>query len=249
MLRTTLVVCKRCHNEMEEIVKSKIGLSAALACVLVASSWAPAALLSWDFGTSNGTAVTFASTVNDPGIAAAALVRGSGFGADEVYVDNTRGAFNTNSGSTFNDLAASVAGNAFIQLAMVIDPSSTASVSSVSGFAYSQNRVRSFEVLYSFDGFATAGASAGSFGVAEDFGGNAFLLDTSGVGALQGVSGTVTMRLHLLDVTGGGFEMRGLGQKAGDSVDLAINGVVAVIPEPAALGLLAPAMLLLARRR
>jgi hypothetical protein len=226
---------------------------AAFVGLLSASRMAgAAALLAWDFGSDNGSAVSAASTSNDPGVAPATLTRGAGFTPDSVYVDAGRGAFNTNWDQKTADLSEAQSKNSYVQFALAINPGSTANVSSLEGYVYSQNRARTWTVLYSSDAFATEGLPAGSFDDPENFSGQAFSLDTSGVSGLQGVSGTLTFRIYMIDGPSGGgaYEMRGFGQKAGDSTDLAVNGTVSsAVPEAGAMGVLAPLGLTMLRRR
>jgi len=103
-------------------------------------------------------------------------------------------------------------------------------------------------VQYSLDGFATAGVTAGSQNpVSDAWAGSAYSVDLSDDAPLQNVSTPVAFRLYYHGF--GGWEDRGLGQISGNNTDLALQGTVAVIPEPASTGLIGLAALLLRRLR
>jgi hypothetical protein len=237
----------------------KFALCAALAAVLPVGAARAAALVEFDFGTNNGSAASVLPTTVASGLESTLLTRGSRFSPDGVYVgvtdDINHGSFNTNNG--VNDVdnpngvttADALANGHYTQVAVTPTAGNTLSLSGLDVYTYSQNGVRTLGVYYSLDGFATAGALAGEATIDNSFTGTQDLIDLSAITALQNVADTVTFRLAIAEPVSK-YEQRGFGNVAGPTVDLAIQGAVTPVPEPAAaLSLAGVAAGLLLRRR
>lgn len=217
----------------------------------IAGSAQAAALLQWDFGTSNGNVATAAATTVDAGMQGSTLSRGSNMPAAACGFQPTRGSFTTETSYSAGTLAAAVTNNAYYQFVVAPQAGQKMSLSSVDFAGYQQNTHAgaTIEVLYSLDGFATAGTSVGSVSnISENWSGAPYSVSTVSVPALQNVENAVTFRLYFFGF--GPWEQRGLGQISGSNVDLGLSGTVAAVPEPAILGMMgAASSMLLVRRR
>ncbi len=226
--------------------------SACLAGLALASSANGAALLAWDFGTSNGNVATSAATGVDATMQASTLSRGAGMPAFASGFEPTRGSFTTtDSGAAPGTLSAAVTRNSYFQFSAAPQSGIKMSLSSIDFVAWQQNAHASATIglQYSLDGFASAGVDAGSVtSINDGWSGTQKSIDVSAVSALQDVTQSVSFRLYYYGF--GGWEQQGLGQISGANTDLTVIGTSAAVPEPVGptvLGLSAMAMLL--RRR
>jgi hypothetical protein len=201
-----------------------------------------------------GNIASTGATSLDAGVASSTLSRGAGFGNNSLGGFTGRGAFNTqNGGGTFSTpstLTAAMVGNHYAQVDVSPVSGNALSLSSLEVAVYQQNQHPGATVYvhYSLDAFATSNVLLTTINpVSHGWSGALATVNLAGEPALQATASAVTFRFYFVGF--GGWEDRGIGQIAGNNVDLAINGSSAPIPEPAALGLLAPAALALSRRR
>jgi hypothetical protein len=199
------------------------------------------ALVAWDFFAASGNAATdgsaasVGSTYNAGGVQAGTLTRGAGLPASPLQAYPGLGAMNTLDWTDAN-LAAAKADGSYFQFTVAPLSGSTLSLSSLSYVAYQQNAhsTATIVVEYSTNGFATSGIPVGTnSSIQSGWEGNPNTIALSAIGALQNVA--VPMSFRLWGYGFGGYEDKGLGEVAGDNLDLAVFGTAAS-PKPS-LGL------------
>ncbi len=226
-------------------------LSLILAAGMGFASYAnAAALLQWDFGSSNGNVATSDATTVDSSMQASTLSRGAGMPMAPCTFMPGYGSFTTDTSAAPGTLGGAVTANAYYEFGAAPQSGMKMSLSSV-GFAGWQQNTHAgatIAVQYSLDGFTTAGVDVGSAsGIHDGWAGAQYSVDLSGVAALQDATQSVTFRLYYYGF--GGWEQRGLGQINGANADLSVDGVTAAVPEPLSIGIFGLAGLALMGRR
>lgn len=237
---------------------SVLAAVAAMVCGSVSVSHGVVVLAGYDLlsvaNGGNGNIASTGATSLDAGVASSTLSRGATFTNNALNGFSGRGAMNTNNGggtfTTPSTLTAAMIGNHYAQVDISPVSGNALSLSSLEVALYQQNEHpnATVYVLYSLDAFATNSVLLTTINpVSHGWSGAVSSVSLAGEPALQATASAVTFRFYFVGY--GGWEDRGIGQIAGSNIDLAINGTSAPIPEPAALGLLAPAALALSRRR
>ena len=229
-------------------VQGLAALAAASTLVLAAAANATP-LVSFDFDGSSSNETTFPSKSTAPGVNATSITDGAGFGGIG-YLGNSFSAY-ANNGEPAT-LADAVNGNNYFSIPVSPTSGNQLTVTDLTGLFFYRN----------MGGLATLEDSATGFGA-----GAANNLDTQSVTADSSKPDTLTFTLPTaVNIPAGGqvefrlyfygssgqYNERGFGALTpGDGVtDLAVDGSVSSVPEPAAMSLIgAGALALLARRR
>jgi hypothetical protein len=190
------------------------------------------ALVDWDFTGAGGSAATdgnvasVGSTYHASGAQASTLTRGAGVPASPLQAYSGLGAMNTADWTDAN-LAAAKADGSYFQFTVAPVSGNTLSLASLNYVAYQQNAHASATIVveYSTNSFATGGIPVGTnSSIQSGWVGATNIVNLSSFGALQNVASPLTFRLWGYGF--GGYEDKGLGEVAGDNLDLAVIGTV-----------------------
>jgi len=223
----------------------------AALCMLASATLAyaqPIALLAWDTtGNSGITADPYAATAVAANMQSSALNRGSGLTATSL----SNGYASSGWDGTTN-LTQATAANNFLQFTAQAASSFALSADAIEmNFRTTGTGPMTFQWVYSFDGFATAGTAIGTATTRSNPGSGTqvdnYTIDLSEILALQEFTTAVTFRLYGWDASGSAGTAA-FGNSTGNN--LVLIGTAQLIPEPASMALLLTgSLLVLARRR
>jgi len=208
-----------------------------------------AVVVGWDFsGIGSFGTSPLAPTTFDANVSYGGLARGAGIGTQGSAAANAWGGSMVAARST---KAEAIEAGQFVSFSISVNPDIELDCAEIS--AYNVRRSPTgpasgqwqYRLLSSVE-WTDVGAQA-SFSNSTSSGNAMAAIDLSGVGELQGLSGTnVYFRLVVFGNTGGGtFYFRDFQS----GLDLSVNGTVSAIPAPGALALLGVAGLIGSRRR
>ncbi|QJW98777.1 beta strand repeat-containing protein [Frigoriglobus tundricola] len=221
---TFTVTLKTAGSESVTATDTVTSTITGTAATTVSTSSSSATVLGFNFNGDTGRETSDAATTVATGLSASAITRGTGLRPDTQGLGANSfasGAVGHMYGAT---LAAAVNLQQYYQFTVQPTSGGTLSLSGINVAAWGQNETPGVGIQVSTDGVNFATVFTGTTNTAS--------ANLSQVAAVQGVSGTVTVRVYLYGV--GAYESSGLGRASGNSVT--VTGSVQSAPTQSVVG-------------